>query len=177
MHELGISLVFFLLRLSLSPRKQRRCRSLRGKPRASMSGELPRMQVLWKKGRATVGDVVGLLSADPPLAYSTAWRRASKQGRRDLHQFCDDNSPQWNLGGDSPGGGDVAFSDIAPTTESNNWACPSYSAEAQLFVSELVTFPPGTGCGKSACPVDKRDVETEYGPDNEAPADERAGNR
>ena len=33
------------------------------------------------------------------------------------------------------------------------WACPSYSAEAQLFVSELVTFPPGAGSGKSACPV------------------------
>ena len=26
-------------------------------------------------------------------------------------------------------------------------------------------------------PTDERDVETEYGPDNEAPADERAGNR
>ena len=34
-------------------------------------GELPLMQVLWKKGRATVGDVVASLSADPPLAYST----------------------------------------------------------------------------------------------------------
>jgi predicted transcriptional regulator len=34
-------------------------------------GELPLMQVLWKKGRSTVGDVVASLSADPPLAYST----------------------------------------------------------------------------------------------------------
>jgi predicted transcriptional regulator len=34
-------------------------------------GELPLMQVLWKKGRATVGDVAASLSADPPLAYST----------------------------------------------------------------------------------------------------------
>ena len=34
-------------------------------------GELPLMQVLWKKRRATVGDVVASLAADPPLAYST----------------------------------------------------------------------------------------------------------
>jgi predicted transcriptional regulator len=34
-------------------------------------GELPLMQVLWKKRRATVGDVMTSLSADPPLAYST----------------------------------------------------------------------------------------------------------
>lgn len=34
-------------------------------------GELPLMQALWKAGRATVGDVVASLSADPPLAYST----------------------------------------------------------------------------------------------------------
>ena len=34
-------------------------------------GELPLMQVLWKKGRATVCDVVASLLADPPLAYST----------------------------------------------------------------------------------------------------------
>jgi predicted transcriptional regulator len=34
-------------------------------------GELPLMEVLWKKGQATVGDVVASLSADPPLAYST----------------------------------------------------------------------------------------------------------
>jgi predicted transcriptional regulator len=29
------------------------------------------MEVLWKKGYATVGDVVASLPADPPLAYST----------------------------------------------------------------------------------------------------------
>jgi predicted transcriptional regulator len=34
-------------------------------------GELPLMEVLWKKGQATVGDVVAALPADPPLAYST----------------------------------------------------------------------------------------------------------
>ena len=34
-------------------------------------GELPLMQVLWEKRRATVGDVVASLSADPPPAYST----------------------------------------------------------------------------------------------------------
>jgi predicted transcriptional regulator len=34
-------------------------------------GELPLMEVLWKKGHATVGDVVASLPADPPLAYST----------------------------------------------------------------------------------------------------------
>ena len=34
-------------------------------------GELPLMQVLWEKRRATVGDVATSLSADPPLAYST----------------------------------------------------------------------------------------------------------
>jgi predicted transcriptional regulator len=34
-------------------------------------GELPLMEVLWKKGPATVGDVVASLPADPPLAYTT----------------------------------------------------------------------------------------------------------
>ena len=34
-------------------------------------GELPLMQVLWEKKRATVGDVVASLSAEPPPAYST----------------------------------------------------------------------------------------------------------
>ncbi len=34
-------------------------------------GELPLMQALWEMGRATVGDVVAALPADPPLAYST----------------------------------------------------------------------------------------------------------
>ena len=34
-------------------------------------GELPLMQVLWEKKRATVGDVAASLASDPPLAYST----------------------------------------------------------------------------------------------------------
>jgi len=34
-------------------------------------GELPLMEVLWKKGQATVGDVVASLPTNPPLAYST----------------------------------------------------------------------------------------------------------
>jgi predicted transcriptional regulator len=34
-------------------------------------GELPLMEVLWKKGPATVGDVLASLPTDPPLAYST----------------------------------------------------------------------------------------------------------
>jgi predicted transcriptional regulator len=34
-------------------------------------GELPLMQVLWEKGRATVGDVAAALPANPPLSYST----------------------------------------------------------------------------------------------------------
>ena len=34
-------------------------------------GELPLMEVLWKQGSATVGDVVAALPSDPPLAYST----------------------------------------------------------------------------------------------------------
>ncbi len=34
-------------------------------------GELPLMEVLWRKGQATVGDVVASLTTDPPLAYST----------------------------------------------------------------------------------------------------------
>ncbi len=34
-------------------------------------GELPLMEVLWKKGRATVGEVVASLPAHPPPAYST----------------------------------------------------------------------------------------------------------
>jgi predicted transcriptional regulator len=34
-------------------------------------GELRLMDVVWKKGQATVGDVVASLPADPPLAYST----------------------------------------------------------------------------------------------------------
>jgi predicted transcriptional regulator len=34
-------------------------------------GELPLMEVLWKRGRATVGDVIASLPTDSPLAYST----------------------------------------------------------------------------------------------------------
>src|SRR6202035_5248218 len=34
-------------------------------------GELRLMNVVWKEGRATVGDVVESLPANPPLAYST----------------------------------------------------------------------------------------------------------
>jgi predicted transcriptional regulator len=34
-------------------------------------GELRMMNVLWKKGAATVGDVASSLTDDPPLAYST----------------------------------------------------------------------------------------------------------
>jgi predicted transcriptional regulator len=34
-------------------------------------GELPLMEVLWKNGPSTVGDVAASLPADPPLAYST----------------------------------------------------------------------------------------------------------
>jgi predicted transcriptional regulator len=34
-------------------------------------GELRLMNVLWKEGRATVGDVMTSLTDDPPLAYST----------------------------------------------------------------------------------------------------------
>jgi predicted transcriptional regulator len=34
-------------------------------------GELRLMDVLWKQGPATVGDVAASLPADPPLAYST----------------------------------------------------------------------------------------------------------
>jgi predicted transcriptional regulator len=34
-------------------------------------GELRLMDVLWKKGQATVGDVAEALPADPPLAYTT----------------------------------------------------------------------------------------------------------
>jgi predicted transcriptional regulator len=34
-------------------------------------GELRLMDVLWKRRQATVGDVVGALPTEPPLAYST----------------------------------------------------------------------------------------------------------
>src|ERR1700735_4977178 len=60
-------------------------------------GELPLMQVLWEKGRATVGDVVAALPADPPLAYSTVlttlrileakgYLRHTKEGRAFLYE-------------------------------------------------------------------------------------------
>ena len=60
-------------------------------------GELPLMQVLWEKRRATVGDVAASLSADPPLAYSTVlttlrileakgYLRHTKQGRAFVYE-------------------------------------------------------------------------------------------
>lgn len=60
-------------------------------------GELPLMQVLWEKGRATVGDVVAALPADPPLAYSTVlttlrileakgYLRHAKEGRAFVYE-------------------------------------------------------------------------------------------
>jgi len=60
-------------------------------------GELPLMEVLWKKGRATVGDVVASLPADPPLAYSTVlttlrileakgYLRHTKEGRAFVYE-------------------------------------------------------------------------------------------
>ena len=60
-------------------------------------GELPLMQVLWEKGRATVGDVVAALPADPPLAYSTVlttlrileskgYLRHTKEGRAFVYE-------------------------------------------------------------------------------------------
>jgi predicted transcriptional regulator len=55
------------------------------------------MEVLWKKGRATVGDVVASLPADTPLAYSTVlttlrileakgYLRHTKQGRAFVYE-------------------------------------------------------------------------------------------
>src|SRR5215469_15669748 len=38
-------------------------------------GELRLMDVLWKNGPATVGDVAASLTEDPPLAYSTVLTR------------------------------------------------------------------------------------------------------
>jgi predicted transcriptional regulator len=60
-------------------------------------GELPLMQVLWEKGRATVGDVVAALPADPPPAYSTVlttlriletkgYLRHTKEGRAYVYE-------------------------------------------------------------------------------------------
>src|SRR5215469_9005932 len=55
------------------------------------------MQVLWEKGRATVGDVVAALPSDPPLAYSTVlttlrilegkgYLRHTKEGRAFVYE-------------------------------------------------------------------------------------------
>jgi predicted transcriptional regulator len=60
-------------------------------------GELPLMQVLWEKGRATVGDVAAALPPNPPLAYSTVlttlrileakgYVRHTKEGRAFVYQ-------------------------------------------------------------------------------------------
>jgi predicted transcriptional regulator len=60
-------------------------------------GELRLMNVLWKKGPATVGDVTASLANDPPLAYSTVlttlrilegkgYLRHSKRGRAFLYE-------------------------------------------------------------------------------------------
>ena len=40
----------------------------------------------------------------------------------------------------------------------------------------LVSLSPRAGCVNAPVRFDERDVETEHGPANEAPADERAGN-
>jgi predicted transcriptional regulator len=60
-------------------------------------GELPLMEVLWKKGRATVGDVIASLPTDPPPAYSTVlttlrileakgYLRHTKEGRAFVYE-------------------------------------------------------------------------------------------
>jgi predicted transcriptional regulator len=60
-------------------------------------GELRLMNVLWKKGPATVGDVTTSLPDDPPLAYSTVlttlrilegkgYLRHSKKGRAFVYE-------------------------------------------------------------------------------------------
>jgi predicted transcriptional regulator len=60
-------------------------------------GELRLMNVLWKKGPATVGDVTASLANDPPLAYSTVlttlriledkgYLRHSKRGRAFVYE-------------------------------------------------------------------------------------------
>jgi hypothetical protein len=44
-------------------------------------------------------------------------------------------------------------------------------------IAKAMELPPEPNVRAPALdPTDERDVETEYGPDNEAPADERAGN-
>lgn len=60
-------------------------------------GELPIMQVLWERNRATVGDVAAALPADPPPAYSTVlttlrileakgYLRHTKEGRAFVYE-------------------------------------------------------------------------------------------
>lgn len=60
-------------------------------------GELRLMNVLWRKGLATVGDVTASLTDDPPLAYSTVlttlriledkgYLRHTKKGRAFLYE-------------------------------------------------------------------------------------------
>jgi predicted transcriptional regulator len=60
-------------------------------------GELRLMNVLWKKGSATVGEVVEALKQDPPLAYSTVlttlrilekkgYLRHNKEGRAFIYE-------------------------------------------------------------------------------------------
>ena len=60
-------------------------------------GELRLMNVVWKEGRATVGDVVASLPANPPLAYSTVlttlrileakgYLRHTKKGRAFIYE-------------------------------------------------------------------------------------------
>jgi len=60
-------------------------------------GELPVMQVMWARNRATVGDVVAALPSHPPLAYSTVlttlrileakgYLRHTKEGRAFVYE-------------------------------------------------------------------------------------------
>ena len=60
-------------------------------------GELRLMNVVWKKGPVTVGDVTASLTGDPPLAYSTVlttlrileskgYLRHSKKGRAFVYE-------------------------------------------------------------------------------------------
>lgn len=60
-------------------------------------GELPLMQVLWEKGRATVGEVAASLGSEPPPAYSTVlttlrileakgYLRHTKEGRAFVYE-------------------------------------------------------------------------------------------
>jgi predicted transcriptional regulator len=60
-------------------------------------GELRLMNVVWKRGLATVGEVVASLPADPPLAYSTVlttlrileakgYLRHAKRGRAFIYE-------------------------------------------------------------------------------------------